>query len=84
VALSIFIATQRAIFLSKEAKSSIHQSAVFNYVNDYRNWADFGSWTSEDPEMKIVYPQVTVGKEHLILGKEKMDQEKAHSFCQRK
>jgi hypothetical protein len=58
---------KKAIFLSKEAKSSIHQSAVFNYVNDYRNWADFGSWTTEDPEMKIVYPQVTVGKESILF-----------------
>ncbi|WP_339921055.1 SRPBCC family protein [uncultured Flavobacterium sp.] len=63
VALSIFIATQKGNFSIERSKIiNSPKSAVFNYVNDYRNWADFGSWTSEDPEMKIVYPQVTVGK----------------------
>ncbi|SEA99214.1 Polyketide cyclase / dehydrase and lipid transport [Flavobacterium gillisiae] len=63
VALSIFIATQKGNFSIERSKIiNSPKSAVFNYVNDYRNWADFGSWTTEDPEMKIVYPQVTVGK----------------------
>lgn len=63
VALSIFIATQKGNFSIERSKIiNSPKSAVFNYVNDYRNWADFGFWTSEDPKMKIVYPQVTVGK----------------------
>lgn len=63
VALSIFIATQKGEFTIERSKIiNSPKSAVFNYVNDYRNWADFGSWTAEDPEMKVLYPGVTIGK----------------------
>ncbi|WP_211316288.1 SRPBCC family protein [Flavobacterium faecale] len=62
VALSIFIATQKGAFdieRSKVINSS--QSSVYNYVNEYRNWEDFGSWAEEDPEMKFVYADKTSG-----------------------
>ena len=63
VALSIFIATQKGNFTIERSKIiNSPKSAVFSYVNDYRNWADFGSWTTEDPEIKVLYPEVTVGK----------------------
>jgi effector-binding domain-containing protein len=57
------MATQKSDFnveRSKFINSPI--PAVFNYVNNYKNWEDFGSWTAEDPEVKISYPQKTVGK----------------------
>ena len=54
VALSIFIATQKGDFLVERSKIiNSPKASVYNYVNDYRNWSDFGSWTSEDPEAKI-------------------------------
>ncbi|MES2239980.1 MAG: transcriptional regulator [Bacteroidota bacterium] len=63
VALSIFIATQKGDFLVERSKIiKSPRSSVFNYVNDYRNWSDFGSWTSKDPQIKISYPQNTIGK----------------------
>ncbi|SEG38125.1 SRPBCC family protein [Flavobacterium urumqiense] len=63
VALSIFVATQKGDFTVERSKViNSPKSAVFNYVNDYKNWADFGSWTAQDPEMKINYPQNTIGK----------------------
>ena len=63
VALSIFIATQKGDFTVERSKIiNSPKSAVFNYVNDYKNWEDFGSWAVEDPEMKISYPQNTIGK----------------------
>lgn len=63
VALSIFIATQKGDFTIERSKViNSPKSAVFNYVNDYENWATFGSWTTEDPEIKVSYPAVTVGK----------------------
>jgi hypothetical protein len=44
---------------------------VYNYVNDYRNWADFGSWTTEAPEIKVLYPEATIGKgAYYFLGRE--------------
>lgn len=63
VTLSIFIATQKGDYMVERSKIiNSPRSAVFNYVNDYRNWADFGSWAAEDPEMKFIYPQNTIGK----------------------
>ncbi|MFA9187815.1 SRPBCC family protein [Flavobacterium magnesitis] len=63
VALSIFIATQKGDFLVERSKIiNSPKASVYNYVNDYRNWSDFGSWTSEDAEIKINYPQNTIGK----------------------
>lgn len=63
VALSIFVATQKGDFTVERSKViNSPKAAVFNYVNDYKNWADFGSWTAQDPEMKINYPQNTIGK----------------------
>lgn len=63
VALSIFVATQKGDFLVERSKViNSPRSSVYNYVNDYRNWSDFGSWTTEDPEIKINYPQNTIGK----------------------
>ena len=63
VALSIFIATQKGDFTVERSKIiNSPKPAVFNYVNDFKNWGDFGSWAIEDPEMKITYPQNTIGK----------------------
>ncbi|GGA76236.1 hypothetical protein GCM10008015_16050 [Flavobacterium palustre] len=63
VALSIFVATQKGDFLVERSKIiNSPKTSVYNYVNDYRNWSDFGSWTSEDPEIKVNYPKNTIGK----------------------
>jgi hypothetical protein len=63
VALSIFVATQKGDYTVERSKViNSPKAAVYNYVNDYKNWANFGSWIAQDPEMKINYPQNTVGK----------------------
>ena len=62
-ALSVFVATQKGDFeveRSKVIKSP--KVNVFNYVNDFRNWENFGSWKSDDPNMQFIYPQNTIGK----------------------
>lgn len=62
-ALSVFVATQKGDFVverSKVIKSP--RTTVFNYVNDYRNWENFGSWKTDDPKMEFTYPQHTIGK----------------------
>ncbi|MFV8370586.1 SRPBCC family protein [Flavobacterium sp. LB2R40] len=62
VALSIFVATQKGAFIVERSQIiNSPKSHVFNFVNDYRNWEDFGSWIVEDPEMKISYPKKTIG-----------------------
>ena len=63
VASSIFVATQKGDFTVERSKViNSPKEVVFNYVNDYKNWEDFGSWIAQDPEMKINYPQNTIGK----------------------
>lgn len=62
VALSIFMATQKGDFNVERSKFiNSPKPVVYNYVNDYKNWENFGSWTLEDPEIKISYPQKTIG-----------------------
>lgn len=62
VALSIFVATQKGDFtIERSHIINSPKSNVYNFVNDFRNWEDFGSWITEDPEIKITYPQKTIG-----------------------
>ena len=63
VALSIFIATQKGDFKVERSKViNSPKEVVFNYVNDLKNWSDFGSWTLSDPETSYTYPANTVGR----------------------
>lgn len=62
VALSIFVATQKGDFtVVKSQIINSPKSNVYNFVNDFRNWEDFGSWMTEDPEIKINYTNKTIG-----------------------
>lgn len=62
VSLTVFVATQKGDFTVERSKVIKTQRApLFNFVNDYRNWADFGSWVVEDPTMQFVFPQNTSG-----------------------
>jgi hypothetical protein len=63
VALSIFIATQKGeYFIERSRIINSPSNSVYNYVNDYRNWEDFGSWSDDDANMKFTYPENTIGK----------------------
>lgn len=62
-ALSVFVATQKGDFEIERSKViQSPKATVFNYVNDYRNWENFGSWKTDDVKMQFTYPQHTVGK----------------------
>ncbi|HMI08030.1 MAG TPA: SRPBCC family protein [Flavobacterium sp.] len=62
-ALSVFVATQKGDFAVERSKIiKSPKATVFNYINDYRNWENFGSWKTDDPKMEFIYPQNTVGK----------------------
>ena len=62
VALTIFIATQKGDFTVERSKViNSPKSNVFNFVNDFRNWEDFGSWMTEDPTIKTNYSGKTTG-----------------------
>lgn len=63
VALTIFVATQKGNFTVTRSKIiNSPKSAVYNYVNEYKKWKDFGSWAVDDSEIKMVYTQNTSGK----------------------
>ena len=63
IGLTVFVTTQKGeynIIRSKVIKTP--RATVFNYVNDYRNWETFASWSKEDAEIKFKYNKITSGK----------------------
>lgn len=62
-ATSIYVATQKGNFdIERSRIIKSPRTTVFNYVNDYRNWENFGSWKTDDPAMQFNYPANTIGK----------------------
>lgn len=62
VALTVFVATQKGIFSVERSKViNSPRATVYNYINDFRNYEDFESWSIEDPTIKITYPNKTSG-----------------------
>ena len=67
VTLSIFIATQKGDFIVEKSKIiNSPKAAVFNYVNDNKNWGDWNSLALEDLEIKLTNSQNTIGKGSLL------------------
>ncbi len=63
VATTVYIATQRGSFsITKSTLIGVSRPVAYNYLNDYRNWEDWGSWKEDNPGMTFSYPDVTVGK----------------------
>lgn len=63
VALTIFIATQKGNYTVESSKIiNSPKAAVFNYVNDYKNWQKFCSWIIEDNSNKLSYSPISTGK----------------------
>jgi hypothetical protein len=56
VALSI-LWQHKGDFTVEKSNHKFTQINRFNFINDYRNWEDFSSWITEDPEMKIMFPK---------------------------
>ncbi len=64
VAFIVYISTQNGNYtIEKSRIIALDKSVLFNYVNDYRNWEEFGAWKSLDPNIKFTYPSQTVGIE---------------------
>lgn len=63
IASTVFVATLKPEFDVVRTKIiKAPKTTIFNYVNDYKNWSEFGSWKQDDPSMTFVYPAVTSGK----------------------
>ncbi|MBP4138340.1 SRPBCC family protein [Flavobacterium geliluteum] len=62
IALTVFVATQKGDFSVERSKViNSPKATVYSYVNDFRNFEDFESWAVEDPSVKIVFPEKTIG-----------------------
>jgi len=62
VALTVFVATQKGIFSVERSKViNSPKATVYNYVNDFRNYEDFESWSAEDPTIQFTFPNKTAG-----------------------
>lgn len=62
VALAVFIATQKGVFAVERSKViNSPRATVYNYVNDFRNYEDFESWSVGDPTIRMTFPNKTVG-----------------------
>lgn len=63
IGLTVFIITQKgdySITRSKIIKTP--RATVYNFVNDYRNWETFASWSEENGKTQFIFPVKTVGK----------------------
>lgn len=62
VALTVFVATQKGDFSVERSKViNSPRSTVYNYLNDFRNYEDFESWSVEDPTIKMTFANKTSG-----------------------
>lgn len=62
VALTVFVATQKGIFSIERSKViNSPRNTVYNYVNDFRNYEDFESWSLEDATIKTYFSNKTTG-----------------------
>lgn len=62
IALTVYIATQTGKFDVHRSKViNASQTALFNYINDYKNWDDWGPWKEDDPTIRNNYTDKTQG-----------------------
>ncbi|RZJ72213.1 SRPBCC family protein [Flavobacterium sp.] len=63
VGIVVFVATQKGEYdVVRSAVIKTPKAVVFNYVNDFRNWENFSSWTKGDASTKFTYPAVSSGQ----------------------
>lgn len=62
IGITVYVATQKSSFdIKKTTLINVPRSIVFNYMNDYKNWEEWGSWKEDNPDMTFIYPYNTVG-----------------------
>lgn len=77
IAVSVYIGTQSSDFDIQRSKViAIDQQALFNYVDEYKNWEDWGPWQKKTNPYNILIPIKPKESVHPIPGLEKMAMEK--------
>ncbi|MCG2612101.1 GyrI-like domain-containing protein [Flavobacterium sp. SM15] len=62
IALSVYIATQASEFDIQRSKViNLPQNVLYNYVDEYKNWQDWGPWAEEDKSIQYTYSEKTKG-----------------------
>lgn len=62
VGITVYVATQKGDFeVTRSSVIKTPKNAVFEYVNDYKNWETFGSWIQKDNGLKFTYDAKTIG-----------------------
>ncbi len=60
---AIYVALKDGSFdVSKTRTIKAPTELVYQNVSDFKNWETWGPWMADDPNMKINYPENTVGK----------------------
>lgn len=63
IGLTVFIITQKGDYnITRSKIINTPRSIVYSYVNDYRNWETFASWSDEKGTTKFTFPKNTIGK----------------------
>lgn len=73
---SIYIATIDGDYQAEETRvMNVPTAMVFNEVNEFKTWEEWGPWEEEDPNMVINYPEKTSGEgaSYSWNGDESMD-----------
>lgn len=63
ITVTVFLATQKGDFVIERSRIiKAPKTALFNYINEYKNWQDFGSWLVNNPETTVTFGETTSGK----------------------
>ena len=63
VVASIYLATLDGKYDVKRSRIiKANPEVVFDNINDYKNWQEWGPWYEEDPSIKVTYADNTVGE----------------------
>ncbi|NAS32614.1 transcription activator effector-binding protein [Flavobacteriaceae bacterium R38] len=63
IAVSIYVAIQPNDYeVTRTRTINTSLPIIYDNINDYKNWENWGPWQEEDPSMTFNYPENTVGE----------------------
>ncbi len=62
ITVTVFLATQKGDFTIERSRViKAPKVALFNYINEYKNWEEFSSWIVDNAETKLQLAEITAG-----------------------